>query len=58
MAKKINIVKKGLEWDKKNRSPIRLQEIAHPVDKFLLESLEVIHVADLLNGYVEQMVAA
>ena len=58
MSKKINIVKKGLQWGKQIHSPINLHEIAHPVDKALLSGLEAIHVEYLLNEPVEQMVAA
>lgn len=58
MSKKINIVEKGLQWKNGAQPSIQLQEIAHPVDKALLTTLETIHVSELLNAPVEQMVSA
>ena len=58
MKKKIKIVERGLRWQRRSPSAIRLHEIAHPIDKFLLDSLETLHVNELLDMPIEQMVSA
>lgn len=56
MAKKINIIEKGLKWQNILAPKINHREIAHPVDKVLVNVLEKIHINDLLNTAMEKMV--
>ena len=55
--KKINIVRKGLDWKSRNHVEINIKEIAHPVDKALVGVLETAHVNELLKGPLNQLVS-
>lgn len=58
MEKKVNIVKKGLNWKSQNHVEIDITEIAHPVDKALVRILETAHVNDILKEPLNQLVSA
>lgn len=58
MEKKINIVQKGLTWKSRNHVEINIQEVAHPMDKALIQVLEAAHVKELLKEPMNQLVSA
>lgn len=56
MKKRINIIEKG-KRRRDSASILKIQEIAHPVDKTLIKILETAHVKDVLNAPLEQLVS-
>lgn len=58
MAKQINIVEKGKKWSNQNTKSFDIREIAHPVDNALIKVLETMHVKEVLNAPLEQLVSA
>lgn len=57
MEKRINIIEKGRRW-RDSTDTLKIQEIAHPIDKTLIKLLETAHVKAVLDGPLEQAVSA
>lgn len=57
MEKRINIVQKGLNWKSRNHVELNIKEVAHPVDKALVKTLEVAHVNEILKEPLNQLVS-